>query len=220
MLARAMSSRSTTQICAALVSALLARPVAALSSHHWGMTMSVRSHPRWVVSSLAALLVLPFAAGAQSVALSGTRLSSSTTDSRLSAVPVTAPVAIASSVPSTGTASGTPTPRLDVDPIPTSTSAQVDAQGSTETESPTTAESGPTSASATAGIHSASHRLSHQELAAAANNHGGGFGTDGALMIVGGAGFIAGLIIGGGAGTAIAIAGAVIALYGLYLYLR
>jgi hypothetical protein len=57
-------------------------------------------------------------------------------------------------------------------------------------------------------------------MAALADNNHGGFGTDGVLMIVGGAGFIAGLIIGGGGGTAIAIAGAVVALYGLYLYLR
>ena len=53
----------------------------------------------------------------------------------------------------------------------------------------------------------------------AAEAHGA-FSTSGILMIIGGAGFIAGLIIGGGAGTAIAIAGAVMALYGLYLYLR
>jgi hypothetical protein len=39
-------------------------------------------------------------------------------------------------------------------------------------------------------------------------------------MIVGGAAFVAGLIIGGGAGTAVAIAGAAVGLYGLYLYLQ
>ena len=38
------------------------------------------------------------------------------------------------------------------------------------------------------------------------------------LMIVGGAAFIAGLIIGDDAGTAIAVGGAVIGLYGLYLW--
>ena len=38
------------------------------------------------------------------------------------------------------------------------------------------------------------------------------------LMIVGGAAFLAGLIIGDDAGTAIAIGGALIGLYGLYLW--
>lgn len=38
------------------------------------------------------------------------------------------------------------------------------------------------------------------------------------LMIVGGAAFLAGLIIGGDAGTAIAVAGAGIGIYGLYLW--
>ncbi|MBK5189229.1 MAG: hypothetical protein JJD97_13375 [Gemmatimonadaceae bacterium] len=39
------------------------------------------------------------------------------------------------------------------------------------------------------------------------------------LMIVGGAALITGLIIGGGAGTVIAVGGAIIGLYGLYVYL-
>ena len=38
------------------------------------------------------------------------------------------------------------------------------------------------------------------------------------LMLVGGAAFLAGLIIGGDAGTAIAVAGAGIGIYGLYLW--
>ena len=38
------------------------------------------------------------------------------------------------------------------------------------------------------------------------------------LMVVGGAAFIAGLIIGDDAGTAIAVGGAAIGLYGLYLW--
>lgn len=41
-----------------------------------------------------------------------------------------------------------------------------------------------------------------------------------ALMIVGGAAVLVGLVIGGGAGAAIAVAGAVIGLYGLYQYLQ
>ncbi len=41
-----------------------------------------------------------------------------------------------------------------------------------------------------------------------------------ALMIVGGAALLAGLLIGGGAGTAIAVGGALIGLYGLWMYVR
>ena len=40
------------------------------------------------------------------------------------------------------------------------------------------------------------------------------------LMIVGGAALLAGLIIGDDAGTVIAVGGAVVGLYGLYLYLQ
>lgn len=45
-------------------------------------------------------------------------------------------------------------------------------------------------------------------------------GTNVALMVVGAAGLVAGLLIEGNAGTAIAIGGAVIGLIGLYMYLR
>jgi hypothetical protein len=41
-----------------------------------------------------------------------------------------------------------------------------------------------------------------------------------ALMIVGGAALLAGLVIGGGAGTAIAVGGALLGLYGLWMYVR
>lgn len=41
-----------------------------------------------------------------------------------------------------------------------------------------------------------------------------------ALMIVGGAAVLTGIVIGNGAGYAISVAGAVVGLYGLYLYLQ
>ena len=41
-----------------------------------------------------------------------------------------------------------------------------------------------------------------------------------ALMVVGGAALLAGLIIGGDAGTVLAVGGVIIGLYGLYQYLR
>jgi hypothetical protein len=79
---------------------------------------------------------------------------------------------------------------------------------------------GPTMAAAQAGIHAnvPTEDLSSQEAADRAAH--GGLGTGGALMIVGGAAFIAGLIIGGGAGTALAIGGVLVAAYGLYLFLK
>jgi hypothetical protein len=50
--------------------------------------------------------------------------------------------------------------------------------------------------------------------------NGVGFGQPEALMIVGGAAFLAGAIIGGDPGTIVMIGGAGIGLYGLYLYLQ
>ena len=40
------------------------------------------------------------------------------------------------------------------------------------------------------------------------------------LMLVGGAAFLAGLLIGDDAGTAVALGGAIVGLYGLYMYLQ
>jgi hypothetical protein len=53
-----------------------------------------------------------------------------------------------------------------------------------------------------------------------APRNGAGFGQPEALMIVGGAAFLAGAIIGGDPGTIVMIGGAGIGLYGLYLYLQ
>ena len=41
-----------------------------------------------------------------------------------------------------------------------------------------------------------------------------------ALMAVGGAGLVAGLLVGGNAGTAVALGGVAVGLYGLYEYVR
>ena len=48
----------------------------------------------------------------------------------------------------------------------------------------------------------------------------GGYGQPVALMVVGGAALLTGLIIGNDAGTAIAVGGAVVGLVGLYQYLQ
>lgn len=83
------------------------------------------------------------------------------------------------------------------------------------------AAAGPTREAAIAGIRAnvPTEDLTAQESADRAA-HGGGLGTGGALMIVGGAAFIAGLIIGGGAGTALAVGGVLVAAYGLYVFLK
>jgi hypothetical protein len=47
-----------------------------------------------------------------------------------------------------------------------------------------------------------------------------GAGQNVALMLVGGAGLITGLLIGGNGGAAIAIGGAIVGLYGLYKYIQ
>jgi len=83
------------------------------------------------------------------------------------------------------------------------------------------AQAGPTVAAARSGIpaHVVTEDISAQEAADRAAR-GGGLGTGGALMIIGGAAFITGLIIGGGAGTALAVGGVLVAAYGLYIYLK
>ena len=48
----------------------------------------------------------------------------------------------------------------------------------------------------------------------------GGYGQSVALMVVGGAAVLTGLIVGGGAGYAISVGGAVVGLIGLYQYIQ
>lgn len=83
------------------------------------------------------------------------------------------------------------------------------------------AQAGPTVAAAESGIraHVVTEDISAQQAADRAAR-GAGLGTGGALMIIGGAAFITGLIIGGGAGTALAVGGVLVAAYGLYIYLK
>jgi hypothetical protein len=67
----------------------------------------------------------------------------------------------------------------------------------------------------------ASVAVRHAELPTApAPARRAGYGQPVALMVVGGAALLTGLIIGGGAGTAIAVGGAVVGLVGLYQYLQ
>jgi hypothetical protein len=73
---------------------------------------------------------------------------------------------------------------------------------------------GPTADAAAVGVR---HAPAPKDAAPARQ---GGYGQPVALMVVGGAAVLVGLIIGGGAGTAIAIGGAVAGLVGLYQYLQ
>ena len=77
---------------------------------------------------------------------------------------------------------------------------------------------GPTLDAATAGIRPSQPAATG--LPASAQQQGAGFGRAETLMIVGGAAFVAGLIIGDDAGTIVMVSGAAIGLYGLYLYLQ
>ena len=77
----------------------------------------------------------------------------------------------------------------------------------------TPAPVGPTLDAAAVGVR-------HTPATTAAPARRGGYGQPIALMVVGGAAVIVGLIIGGGAGTAIAIGGAVAGLIGLYQYMQ
>ena len=77
-----------------------------------------------------------------------------------------------------------------------------------------TPPAGPTMDAAAVGVRHA------PDASTAATAPRGGYGQSVALMVVGGAALLAGLIIGGGAGTAIAIGGAVAGLIGLYQYMQ
>ena len=76
---------------------------------------------------------------------------------------------------------------------------------------------GPTIDAATAGIRPAPASAT---LVPGTAQQQGSFGRAETLMIVGGAAFVAGLIIGDDAGTVVMVSGAAIGLYGLYLYLQ
>ena len=78
----------------------------------------------------------------------------------------------------------------------------------------TTPAAGPTVDAARIGVRHA------EAPVAAAPTRRGGYGQPVALMVVGGAAVLTGLIIGGGAGSAIAVGGAIVGLVGLYQYLQ
>jgi hypothetical protein len=102
--------------------------------------------------------------------------------------------------------------------------ANVTPSAVTETPAEIPAPSGPTLDNATSGIHA---NTAHEDLTAAeaaqraadAGGHGG-IGKGAVILIVGGAAIVGGILIGGAGGTALAIGGALVALYGIYLLLQ
>ena len=76
---------------------------------------------------------------------------------------------------------------------------------------------GPTADAARVAV---SQPTSHELKVSAAAQRRRGLGQPIALMVVGGAALLTGLIIGDDAGTVIAVGGALVGLYGLYEYLQ
>ena len=106
-----------------------------------------------------------------------------------------------------------------VKPIVTTDSAQLATPDtvaqSTTPEATAHPVAGPTLDGATAGFHRTTQATRGPVTVAAAHAT-----NSTALMIVGGAAFLAGAIISGDAGTVIMVGGAAVGLYGLYLYLQ
>lgn len=105
--------------------------------------------------------------------------------------------------------------------LPSSSGAQELATSSVTTvTTPVAADAvtGPTMDGAAVGFHREQRPTTGQEMVTVAQARRGTSST--ALMIVGGAAFLAGAVIGGDAGTVIMIGGAAIGLYGLYIYLN
>ena len=77
---------------------------------------------------------------------------------------------------------------------------------------------GPTLDAASVAVRPAESK--ELQLNAAAAPRRAGYGQPVALMVVGGAALLTGLIIGGDPGTVIAVGGALVGLYGLYEFLQ
>jgi dienelactone hydrolase len=89
-----------------------------------------------------------------------------------------------------------------------------------EAISPRVVPAGPTIEGAVVGARTQPQQAAAPNDAVAAMQQRLGLGQARALMIVGFAGVIVGLLVGGDAGTLVAIAGAAVGLYGLYHYLK
>ena len=107
--------------------------------------------------------------------------------------------------------------------VPTPPPAQVAAPETAPAPAPadsTLARRGPTLDGARAAAVAPARTQQEDAAAAAMQQQSRSLGKPLALIIVGGAAFIAGLLIGDDAGTALAVGGVVVAGLGLYQYLR
>jgi hypothetical protein len=105
-------------------------------------------------------------------------------------------------------------------------SSPVLAQGLTNAPTdvtPAAVTTGPSLDNATSGIRA---NVAHEDLTSteaaqrAASGSTGGINKGVIILIVGGAAIAGGILIGGPGGTALAIGGALVALYGIYLLLQ
>ena len=88
-------------------------------------------------------------------------------------------------------------------------------------EAQSSSSAGPTLSAASVGARRVSleNSLDSREAATPLQVRGGR-GQSAALMVVGGIAFVAGILVGGGAGAIMMVGGAAAGLYGLYLYLQ
>ena len=107
--------------------------------------------------------------------------------------------------------------------VPTSVPASVTAPANASDASTTSttviapASTGPTAGAARAGV---APRESKELTVNKAQDRHVGAGQNVALMVVGGAALITGLIVGGDGGTLLAVGGAVVGLFGLYGFVK
>lgn len=101
----------------------------------------------------------------------------------------------------------------------TTTSSAAMSPNASMTPNAVTPSAGPTAGASVVGIRAPVSQRSNATAAAAADTRLGA-GHNVALMVVGGAAIVIGAIIGGAGGVLLAVAGAVVGLYGLYGFVR
>jgi hypothetical protein len=176
--------------------------------------MSVSSRVQYAMIAVA---LLPCWATAQS-----NLATNSATDAAVVGSSVDVPTGLADQPQSNASSTdivATPQANLQSDPIPADANTSPSGAPSSDQVTSTT---GPTSSAATAGFrsHSVTENLTRQQMAdRAANADHNGLGRNVVLMIIGGAAIVTGAIVGGGAGTALIVVGAVVGITGLVLVL-
>ncbi len=172
--------------------------------------------------AMIAVAILPCVATAQTSPLGGANTEASDVGPQPSAAPMDLAVP-QSATAANASAIASPAATVVADPSPSSPSTEVTSSGPGDQRAMDDRSSGPTASSATAGIRSraAGEHLTRQQLADRASRDQDeghqGLGRDAALMIIGGAGIIVGALVGGSAGTALIVVGAVIGITGLVL---